>query len=124
MRRVRSRDTSPELRVRRALHAMGFRFRLHRKDLPGCPDITLPRHRCIVMVHGCFWHGHDCPAGCKRPSSNAAYWNNKLDRNRLRDARNIAKLESMGWRVLVVWECESRNEEHLRNMLRAFLECA
>jgi len=121
MRRVKSGDTKPEMRVRRILHAMGYRYRIHRKDLPGCPDIVLPRHQKIVMVHGCFWHGHDCPAGRKKPKTNTAYWIDKLTKNRLRDAANLAKLEAMGWHVLVIWECETRNHAVLANQLAKFM---
>ena len=96
MGRIRGKDTKPELRVRKALHAAGYRFRLHRKDLPGRPDITLPRHRTVIFVHGCFWHGHE---GCKAnriPKTNPEFWSAKIDRNRERDARNRAELEAMG----------------------------
>lgn len=101
---IRSRDTKPELFVQRALHANGFRFRLHRRDLPGNPDIVLPRFRTAVMVHGCFWHGHGCPAK-HVPKSNSPYWSSKIARNMARDARNTASLEMAGWRVMTVWEC-------------------
>lgn len=118
---VRGRDTAPELRVRRVLHAMGYRFRLHRKDLPGTPDVILPRHKKIILVHGCFWHGHE---GCKRaacPVNNADTWAAKIEGNRQRDQRNLDALRSLGWDVLVVWECEVRDEIHLAERLRAFL---
>jgi len=121
MRRVKSGGTQPEMRVRRMLHVMGYRYRLHRKGLPGCPDIVLPRHQKIVMVHGCFWHGHDCPAGRKKPKTNEQYWAEKLTKNRLRDAANLAKLEAMGWHVLVIWECETRNHADLANQLAEFM---
>lgn len=118
---VRGRDTAPELRVRRLLHAMGYRFRLHRKDLPGTPDVVLPRHRKIVLVHGCFWHGHE---ECKRatlPANNASTWAAKIEGNRRRDQRNLNALSALGWDVLVVWECEVRNAPCLEERLRAFL---
>lgn len=121
MRQVKSRDTRPEMRVRRMLHAMGCRYRLHRRDLPGAPDIVMPGRRRIIFVHGCFWHGHDCKAGRKRPATHRDYWDAKLRRNRLRDAENLAKLEAMGWRVLIVWECETRDAEALASRLRDFL---
>lgn len=104
MSRVRSRDTSPEIHVRRALHAAGFRFRLHRRDLPGTPDIVLPTLRTVVQVHGCFWHGHDCPRG-RAPATNAAFWSEKLRRNIERDARATAELEANGWSVRTIWQC-------------------
>lgn len=106
MSRIRSSNTSPELALRRALHALGIRFRLHRKDLPGKPDIVLPRHKTVVFVHGCFWHRH---AGCKvasTPKTNTAFWEEKFQRNMVRDERNTALLKGLGWKVLVVWECE------------------
>lgn len=106
MRRVKSADTKPEMRVRRWLHAQGFRFRLHRKDLPGKPDIVLPKHKTVILVHGCFWHGHP---GCKAadlPASNREYWERKIGRNTERDERNRRLIEKLGWRVVVVWECE------------------
>lgn len=101
---IRSRDTKPELFVRRTLHGNGFRFRLYRRDLPGKPDIVLPRFRITVMVHGCFWHGHGCPAK-HVPKSNSSYWSAKIARNMDRDARNIAALEERGWTVVTIWEC-------------------
>lgn len=108
------------MRVRSLLHRLGYRFRLHRKDLPGNPDIVLPRHRTVVFVHGCFWHGHDCPRG-KRPASNVAFWNPKLDRNIERDCRVVQLLETDGWRVLIIWECEIADMDCLRARLRESL---
>jgi DNA mismatch endonuclease (patch repair protein) len=119
MRRVKSADTKPEMRVRRWLHAQGFRFRLHRKDLPGKPDIVLRKYRTVVFVHGCFWHGHP---GCKAadlPASNREYWQGKIGRNLERDARNQRLLEELEWRVIVVWECRLGDlEESLRELVR------
>lgn len=106
MSRIRSSNTSPELALRRALHALGFRFRLHRKDLPGKPDIVLPRYRTVVFVHGCFWHRH---AGCKiatTPQSNTGFWVEKFDRNVARDSRSRELLETQGWKVIIAWECQ------------------
>jgi DNA mismatch endonuclease (patch repair protein) len=105
MSRVRGRDTAPELYVRHALHAAGFRYRLHRRDLPGRPDIVLPGLNTVVFVHGCFWHGHECPRG-RRPSSNSAFWTDKLDRNLSRDRDAAAALVKSGWVVRTVWECQ------------------
>lgn len=118
MRRIKGRDTSPELRVRRLLHALGFRFRLHRKDLPGNPDIVLPRHKKVIFVHGCFWHSHDCGRGRRVPKSNVPYWTAKLERNRQRDTRNLEALRSAGWEPHVVWECETRDAALLASKLR------
>lgn len=109
MRRVPSRNTSPELKVRRALTALGARYRLHRKDLPGSPDIVLPGRGLAIFVHGCFWHGHDCPRGARTPKANRDYWLAKIARNMARDAAAAAALAAAGWRVETVWECELRD---------------
>ena len=116
---VRSFNTKPELIVRSLLHRMGFRFRLHRKDLPGRPDICLPKYRRVIFVHGCFWHNHSCSQG-RRPTSNQAFWNQKLDRNAQRDAAAIRSLRARGRRSLVVWECQLRSPR-LEDRLRKFL---
>lgn len=121
MSRVKGRDTRPEKLVRSLLHRMGYRFRLHRKDLPGKPDVVLPRHRKIVFVHGCFWHGHEGCRRASRPKSNAEFWNRKIDANIERDVRTQRELESSGWKVLTVWQCETRNVEALRERLETFL---
>ena len=113
MSRVKGKDTTPELRVRRALHAMGYRFRLHRKDLPGKPDIVLPKYRLCLFVHGCFWHQH---AGCKRatfPATNQAFWKQKLEKNRRRDESAMSALYKAGWQVCVIWECETKDQDAL-----------
>lgn len=118
MSRVRSHDTEPERTVRRLLHAMGYRFRLRRKDLPGRPDIVLPKFRSVIFVHGCFWHGH---AGCRaaaRPTTRPDFWNHKLDENIRRDARVQQELIAQDWRVLVVWQCELRDMKALELRLR------
>ncbi|WHZ36521.1 very short patch repair endonuclease [Sagittula sp. MA-2] len=103
MSRIRSKDTAPELFVRRGLHARGFRFRVHRHDLPGRPDLVLTRWHAVIQVHGCYWHGHDCLGRASK--TNTEYWGPKIARNRERDARNEAALRDAGWRVLIVWEC-------------------
>src|SRR5918993_1434460 len=102
---IRHRNTKPEMVVRRLLHAAGFRFRLHRKDLPGTPDIVLPKYRAVILVNGCFWHGHSCSKGT-RPATNTEFWNDKLDKNLERDATKKEKLQELGWHVIIVWECE------------------
>ncbi|MDP9916731.1 DNA mismatch endonuclease (patch repair protein) [Variovorax boronicumulans] len=107
MSRVKQKDTKPELVLRKALHAAGLRYVLHPRLLPGKPDIAFPKYRTAVFVHGCFWHGHDCPAGCA-PSSNTEYWALKISANRERDRRKESDLEEQGWRVLTVWECETK----------------
>ena len=121
MARIRGKDTQPELAVRRLLHAMGFRFRLHRRDLPGTPDIVLPGRRKAIFVHGCFWHGHGC--GCARlPKSRLDYWGPKIATNRARDGRKAAALRRAGWSVAVVWECKVRRPAALEGRLRRFLD--
>jgi len=124
MRRVKGRDTGPELRVRKVLWALGARYRLHRKDLPGSPDIVLPGRRLAVFVHGCFWHGHDCARGARIPKTNRDYWTAKVGRNRARDARVQAALADAGWRVETVWECEIKDAAALEARLVTLLEKA
>ncbi len=111
MSRIRSKDTAPELAVRKWLHAHGYRFRLHRKDLPGCPDIVLPKWKTAIFVHGCFWHRHP---GCGRsttPETNVEFWEKKFAANVERDTTSIKALGELGWKVIVVWECEVRKKE-------------
>ncbi len=121
MRRIRKKNTKPEMAVRRLAHRMGYRYRLHRRDLPGTPDIVFPRLRKAIFVHGCFWHQHACPLGAKKPSANPDYWLPKLARNVERDAEARAKLAAMGWEVLVIWECETRAPARLPPLLKSFL---
>lgn len=122
MQQVRSVDTKPEMVVRRMLHGMGYRYRLHRSDLPGKPDIVFIRQRCVIFVHGCFWHSHNCKAGVKRPKTNKDYWQNKLEKNRLRDEVHQEQLKANGWNVLIVWECDVKQLEQLQSKLITFLE--
>lgn len=122
MRAVLSRDTRPEIRVRQIAHGLGYRFRLNRRDLPGKPDIAFPGRRKVVFVHGCFWHQHK---GCRKatvPESNYDFWRTKLARNVDRDTAQLAAIRRLGWRVLVVWECEIKNERRLAARLRRFLQ--
>lgn len=121
MRAVKGANTMPELAVRRLAHGMGFRFRLHRKDLPGKPDLTFPRLRKVIFVHGCFWHGHDCARGARVPVQNRDYWTRKVARNAERDRIAQSELQRLGWKSLVVWECEIRDQNRLRRALRRFL---
>lgn len=109
MRAVRSKDTAPELAVRRAAHALGLRFRLQRADLPGKPDLVFPARRIALFVHGCFWHGHACPRGARIPQTNRAYWLAKIGRNAARDKASAAALRKLGWTPRIVWECETRD---------------
>lgn len=118
MSRVASKNTTPELRVRRALHAAGFRFRIHSKTLAGSPDIVLPRYRLAIFVHGCFWHRHsECPKA-KLPKSRVSFWRKKLEANKARDELAREALVALGWRVLVVWECNTKSQEDLAAMVR------
>jgi DNA mismatch endonuclease (patch repair protein) len=112
MSRVRSEDTRPEMTVRRLVHSLGFRYRLHRRDLPGKPDIVLPRYRAVIFVHGCFWHGHDCSL-FRMPATRAEFWATKIAANRRRDAAAVAALDGAGWRSLLVWECALRGRDRL-----------
>ena len=118
---IRGKDTTPERIVRSVLHRLGCRFALHRTDLPGKPDIVMPARGLIVLVHGCYWHMHTCKRGRSTPTTNAAFWRAKRGRNRTRDRRTLAALRRAGWRVLVVWECQTRNAETLVGRLLAFL---
>ena len=119
MSRVRGKDTKPELIVRRLVHGMGYRYRLHRRDLPGTPDLVLPSRKKAIFIHGCFWHRHPDPA-CKLarlPKSRLDFWKPKLEGNRRRDRENQARLRKLGWDVLVVWECQIGYKEHIENIL-------
>jgi len=118
MRKIKSKDTKPEKIVRSLLHIDGLRFRLHKKDLPGKPDIVLKKHNTVIFVNGCFWHQHK---GCKRanvPKSNKVYWVDKIEKNKARDKLNISKLKKLKWKIFVVWECETKNIEKLGNRLK------
>ena len=124
MSRVRGRDTEPEMIVRKIAHGLGFRFRLHRRDLPGSPDLVFPKHRAVIMVHGCFWHRHP---GCKyasSPKTRVRFWEDKFEGNVVRDRRNEGALEELGWRVMVIWECETRDREAVAERIVGFLRGA
>jgi DNA mismatch endonuclease, patch repair protein len=120
MRAIRSKDMLPELRVRSLVHNLGYRFRLHRKDLPGKPDLVFPSRRKVIFVHGCFWHSHSCKMA-HVPKSNVSYWVPKLERNRVRDRRNVKALRAEGWQSLVIWECELRDEGSVKKRLKTFI---
>lgn len=122
MSHVKSKNTAPEIKLRSILHRNGFRFRLNRKDLPGKPDIVLPKYKAVIFVHGCFWHGHDCKRG-QRPQTNVEFWDKKINKNMERDKQDIIKLKELGWRVMVVWECDLKktNEDVLVSCLKDFL---
>jgi DNA mismatch endonuclease, patch repair protein len=121
MRAVKGKDTTPELIVRRLVFAMGYRYRLHRKDLPGKPDLVFPRLHKVIFVNGCFWHGHDCMRGARVPKDHRDYWLNKIDKNRMRDCASGRSLKALGWKVSVIWECQLKNEKLLRKRLSSFL---
>ncbi|MDW4499157.1 DNA mismatch endonuclease Vsr [Sulfitobacter sp. D35] len=123
MRRVRNRDTKPELLVRHLVHGMGYRYRLHRRDLPGSPDLVFISRRKVIFVHGCFWHRHADP-DCKLarlPKSKLDFWESKLETNRERDERNVARLKELGWDVLIIWECQTINRDKLKALIEEFL---
>jgi DNA mismatch endonuclease (patch repair protein) len=122
MSRVRAKDTKPEMVVRRMMHAAGYRYRLHVRDLPGKPDLVFPARRKVIFVNGCFWHRHRDCALARMPKSRTAFWTDKLERNRERDERNIEALRELGWDVLTVWECEIRDPATLMPRVVAFLE--
>jgi DNA mismatch endonuclease (patch repair protein) len=118
MRRIPSKGSSAEVKVRKALTALGLRYRLHRKELPGSPDIVMPGRRLALFVHACFWHGHDCKRGARQPTANADYWSAKIARNSARDLRVQGELRALGWRPEVVWECELKDTDDLKARLK------
>lgn len=120
---IRAKNTRPEMFLRQGLHALGFRFRLHATNIPGKPDIVFPKYRALIIVHGCFWHGHECRY-FKIPKTNAAFWQEKIQSNRLRDAKTIQLQMDMGWRCLVVWECAVRQVKQTQNELDIVALCA
>lgn len=118
---IRGKDTRPEMMVRRICHRLGYRFRLHRRDLPGTPDLVFPRHKKVILVHGCFWHQHSKCGSDRRPKGNREFWNAKLDRNVQRDARNIRQLRKFGWGVMIVWECQLKDINRTARRIIHFL---
>ena len=121
MSRIRGMDTQPEMVVRRFVHSLGFRYRLHDKALPGRPDIVLPRHHKVILVNGCFWHMHNCPLGLVVPKTNEQFWRLKREGNVKRDKRNIDALEELGWKIFEVWECQLRDPESILEKVSQFL---
>lgn len=122
MGRIRAKDTKPELAVRKLVHAMGFRYRLHRRDLPGRPDLAFPGRRKVIFVHGCFWHLHEDCRQYRYPQSRLEFWGPKLEENRRRDHDAQKSLDKLGWKSLVIWECQIRNRPELEAKIRNFLE--
>ena len=121
MRAVKARDTTPEMKVRRLLHRMGYRYRLHRRHLPGRPDIVFASRRKVIFVHGCFWHGHSCKRGNRLPKTNGEYWKMKIARNVERHANQLDELASEGWDALTLWECDLTDDEATGRRLNSFL---
>ena len=122
MARIRSRDTQPEVTVRRLLYSLGYRYRLHRRDLPGSPDICFPGRKKVIFVHGCFWHRHDGCARATTPKTRTSFWEEKFRKNVIRDRRNMTGLVELGWETMVVWECETSDLERLAPRLARFLD--
>lgn len=122
MSRIHSKDTAPEVAVCSMVHRLGYRFRKNSPKLPGKPDLVLKKHKKVIFVHGCFWHGHKNCKRSLRPTTNKEFWNKKLDANKVRDQNNLQKLQSQGWKVLIVWQCELRNSEQLLEKIKLFLE--
>lgn len=120
MSRVRPKDTSPEIRVRKAAHALGLRFRLHRSDLPGTPDLVFARHRAAIFVHGCFWHRHPNCKKATTPKSEVSFWTKKFERNVERDRKALEELSAAGWKTMVIWECQTTDARALSNLLKRF----
>lgn len=118
---IRNKDSAPEMRLRRLIHGMGFRYRLHVRALPGTPDVVFPARRAVIFMHGCFWHRHEGCALARLPKSRIEFWKKKLESNRLRDRNTLASLSRLGWRVLVVWECQMKDEKHVARVVRQFL---
>jgi DNA mismatch endonuclease (patch repair protein) len=121
MRAIKGQDTGPELIVRKLVWALGFRYRLHRTDLPGKPDLAFIGRRKVIFVHGCFWHGHDCPRGSRVPKTNSDYWRLKVARNKKRDADHLVALDNLGWKSQVIWECELKRPEQVCLAISRFL---
>jgi DNA mismatch endonuclease (patch repair protein) len=122
MSRIRGKDTKPEIAVRKIIYNLGYRYRLYKKDLPGCPDIVLSSHRKIIFVNGCWWHRHNCKLGRRKPKSRIGYWLPKLYANKERHTKNLKKLRNQGWKVLTVWECQTRKPEKLIDRIADFLK--
>jgi DNA mismatch endonuclease (patch repair protein) len=122
MSRIKGKNTSPEMVVRRLLHARGYRYKLHVRNLLGCPDIVLPKHKALIFVHGCFWHLHNCRYGRVVPKTNAKFWRQKRNGNRERDRKNITKLRRQGWSVLTIWECSVSSVDRLAEQIEKFLQ--
>jgi len=118
----KGKDTSPEIYVRGLVHCLGYRYRLHRRDLPGCPDMVFPGKKKVIFINGCYWHRHNCKKGRSMPATRKDFWQPKFKKTILRDKRNLKKLRLLGWKILVIWECQMQDAEKLTRRLRAFLK--
>ena len=121
MSRIQGKDTQPEMIVRKMVHALGYRYRLHVRSLPGCPDLVFPSRQKVIFVHGCFWHRHNCKYGKVRPATRKAFWQKKLEGNKERDKKNRRKLRKQGWEILTIWECQTRKPENLIERIVKYL---
>ena len=122
MRQVKSKDTRPEIVVRKLISLMGYRYRLHRKDLPGCPDLVFSVGKKVIFINGCYWHRHTCKKGRSKPETNKDFWRTKFYRTKQRDKENRKKLKKLGWQILTIWECQIKNVEKLKKMVTEFIE--
>ncbi len=118
---IKSKNTKPEIAVRKLLHSMGYRFRLHRKDLPGSPDIVLPKYKTIIFVHGCFWHRHENCKYASTPKTRKEFWENKFNANKIRDQKILKEIKNLGWKFIIIWECEARNIRSIEEKIKRFL---
>lgn len=122
MAKIKSKNTKPEVLLRKALHALGYRYRLHDRKLPGKPDLVFPSRKKVVFINGCFWHGHDCPVGSRLPKTNTEFWRDKRAKNQARDERQLAQLDLLGWESLVVWECDVKAAQGVPIEVREYLD--
>ncbi len=118
---IKSKNTKPEIKVRKILHSMGYRFRLHSKGLPGSPDIVLPKYKTVIFVHGCFWHRHENCKYASTPKTRQEFWENKFNANKIRDQKILKEIKSLGWKFIIIWECEARNIQSIEEKIKRFL---
>ena len=118
---IKSKNTKPEIKVRKILHSMGYRFRLHSKDLPGSPDIVLPKYKTVIFVHGCFWHRHENCKYASTPKTRKEFWENKFNANKIRDQKKLKEIKNLGWKFIIIWECEARNIQSIEEKIKRFL---
>ena len=118
---IKSKNTKPEIKVRKVRHSMGYRFRLHRKDLPGSPDIVLPKYKTVIFVHGCFWHRHENCKYASTPKTRKEFWENKFNANKIRDQKKLKEIKNLGWKFIIIWECEARDIQSIEEKIKRFL---